>query len=123
MWDGFNQRKFPRIKLNCEVTLNAGSKNKALITGITENVGIGGICMIQNVPLERFSQCQLRLELTSDAVIDCKGKVVWAIERQDKRAEAKSFDTGIEFVDLSPEDSSKLKSFLESKISPENIVK
>jgi hypothetical protein len=124
MWDGFNKRKFPRLALRCEVTILADMDGKPLVT-LTENLGIGGVCIILDHPLERFSKCRLRLELEDDFVIECDGRVVWAVPTQGARPNSKQYDTGIEFTGLDPETSDKVRKYLEEQLkkSPSIVVK
>ena len=113
MWDGFNKRQFPRLNLNCEIILEPASK-KISISAITENVGEGGVCVIQSEPLERFSLCRIRLELDKNLPrIECNGKVVWNIPRREPANRGKQFDTGIEFVDIEPKDRDKIRAFIQ----------
>ena len=51
-WDGFNRRKFPRVNYPCLVVLNVRiEETESVILSHTENIGIGGVCVIlkQNV--------------------------------------------------------------------------
>jgi hypothetical protein len=124
MWDGFNKRKFPRLALRCEVTILSDLTGKPLVT-LTENVGIGGVCIILDHQLERFSKCRLRLELEEGTSIECDGRVVWAVPTQGARPNSKQYDTGIEFTGLDAETSGRIRQHLEAEIkkSPGIILK
>lgn len=112
MWDGFNKRKFPRINLQCEITIQSDGQ-KSPIRATTENVGIGGVCVLLDQPLERFSKCRLRLELKGKQDIDCEAKVVWMVPTRGAKGSKKQFDTGLEFLSLEPEEGDILKAFLQ----------
>lgn len=115
MWDGFNQRKFPRLNLECEIALEQGGG--AVISGKTENVGIGGVCLIQSKQLERFSTCHIKLALAKgEAPIECDARIVWAIPRKDPSAKEALFDTGVEFVNLPAAESARMKRFIETRL-------
>lgn len=115
MWDGFNQRKFPRLNLECQIALSQESGQT--ISGRTENVGIGGVCLIQNRPLERFSTCRIRLSLAKgDSPIECDARIVWAIPCKDPAAKETLFDTGVEFVNLPSAETVRMKKFIEERI-------
>jgi c-di-GMP-binding flagellar brake protein YcgR len=117
MWDGFDKRKFPRLKLNCQIEIQPQMKKAPLAT-LTENVGVGGVCVIQNLPLERFSLCRMRLELQPNLpVIECTGKVVWIIERREPIPTERRFDTGIEFVDISSADRERIRTFIQEQLA------
>ncbi len=124
MWDGFNKRKFPRLALRCEVSILSDLSGKPVVS-LTENVGIGGVCMILDSPLERFSKCRLRVDLDDDKSVECDGRVVWAVPTQAGKGGRKQYDTGIEFTGLEPETSERLRQFIEAEIkrSPSSVLK
>lgn len=113
MWDGFNQRKFPRLSLKCEVRLNPEDSSR-VIRATTENVGVGGICLLQDQALDRFSKCQIVLELSKEhPKIQCEGKVCWIIPHSQPLAKTTQYDTGIEFVGMKAETRDVLRQFIE----------
>ncbi|MBI3306344.1 MAG: PilZ domain-containing protein [Candidatus Omnitrophica bacterium] len=112
MWDGFDKRKFPRLNLQCEILIQS-DKNSPPLKTTTENVGRGGVAVILDQPLERFSRCHVRLELGSDLPkLEGDGRVVWAVPTSDGKGAKKRFDTGIEFTKLNPAEQEKLHKFL-----------
>ena len=62
MWDGFNKRKFPRLSVRCDVFLNLKGPSSAIST-VTENLGVGGVCVVLDDAFERFEPCKVRLTL------------------------------------------------------------
>lgn len=117
MWDGFDQRKFPRINVECEINIQSKDSQKQSIVTRTENVGIGGVCVLQETPLERFSKCRISLQLDKAIpVIECEARVCWVIPRQDPKNKSKLYDTGIEFVNISPSDRNEVQKFLKSRL-------
>ena len=116
MWDGFNKRKFPRINLRCELTLGNQSQGPVIKTQ-TENLGAGGVSLILERPLERFSTVFVRLELdTALPWIECLGKVVWAVPSREVATKKQNFDIGIEFLTLQPAQQDLIRSFVESRV-------
>ena len=112
MWDGFNKRKFPRLHLACEVVIHPQGKERAVKT-TTENVGMGGVCVMLDEPLERFDRCKVSLELKDgEPPVQCTGKSVWIIPNREFKAVTKTYDTGIEFLDLDDFSRQRLRSFL-----------
>jgi hypothetical protein len=96
MWQGIDRRNFPRVNYPCKVIVLKDARREKFDTH-TENIGIGGICIILDRALKRFTQVELILYLKDGlAPIDCNGRVVWVIG-EDK------FDTGVEFLDLKEE--------------------
>lgn len=115
MWDGFNKRKFPRLNLRCEITVHSDHYPSPIPT-TTENLGSGGVCVILNKPLERFSKCRLRLELDEKSEdIECEGKVVWTVATGGMKSSKSRFDTGIEFEGLDQTSADRIRKFILSK--------
>ena len=113
MWDGFNKRKFPRVNLRCEIIILPGTQTAPLST-VTENLGTGGVCVILEEPLERFSQCRVRLELEeTQPAIECLGRVVWSVSTKDLGGRKNRFDTGIEFLNPDPAATEAIRQFIE----------
>ena len=108
MWDGFDKRKFPRMNLTCEIAILSTEKAEP-IKAVTENVGIGGVCVLLNKSLERFSQCGLLLTFGEGCKeeIRCNGRVMWIVKTGNARGRSHHYDIGIEFQDL-PEESKLL---------------
>jgi len=116
MWDGFNKRKFPRVSLRCELVLKNQPAGQILQVQ-TENLGAGGLCVILERPLERFSTLSIRLELDRALPwIECLGKVVWTVPSRAIATKKECFDTGIEFVNLEPALQDLIRSFVESRV-------
>ena len=100
MWDGLNKRKFPRIAVDCEIFIQSEPESLP-ITARTENLGVGGVCVILGEPLERFSSCRVKLQVDEKMpAIECVGKIVWIVPIQDSKAKKQKFDVGIEFLNL-----------------------
>ncbi len=95
MWQSIDRRKFPRADYPCKVVVFKDSRRMKFDTH-TENIGIGGICVILDKKLSRFTQVELALYLKNgQAPVESRGRIVWAIARGELE-----FDTGIEFIDL-----------------------
>jgi hypothetical protein len=117
MWDGFDKRQFPRLNLRCEISIKTNPASVSPLKAVTENLGIGGVAVILDQSVERFSQCHVRLELSPElAPIEGTGKVVWTIPTADPNTKKKSFDTGIEFVNLPAPDQELIRKFIQEKI-------
>ncbi len=116
MWDGFNKRKFPRLNLRCEIVLRNQSGAQVL-QAQTENLGAGGLCLLLDRALERFSTLTLRLELDKNLPwIECQGKVIWIVPSRGIGAKKDTFDTGIEFLGLEPAEEDLIRSYVESRV-------
>jgi c-di-GMP-binding flagellar brake protein YcgR len=120
MWDGFDKRKFPRLNLRCELVLSNPSPTSQVLRTQTENVGAGGICVILEKSLERFSVLSVRLELDPHLPwIECAGKVVWSVPSRDRASKKENFDTGIEFLNLEPAQQDLIRHYVGSRLETE----
>jgi len=104
-WDGSERRKFPRANYPCLIVVQHNSKAEpeAILTH-TENLGIGGVCIILKIPIKLFTPIKLQLDLLDmDSNIKCEGKVVWCVQRRiNEKTKPAFFDTGIEFSNIDP---------------------
>lgn len=115
MWDGFNKRKFPRISVRCDIQIDASAASDP-ITAQTENLGIGGACVVLDRAFDKFETCKVRLFLGSKKEpIECEGRVVWIVPTREVKAKKTQYDTGIEFVGLKEDESKKISQYLQQK--------
>ena len=113
MWEGMNQRQFPRIKYRCIVTLKQKGKGPSTVSSITENVGLGGVCVLLQRGLDIFSPVNLELSLEDGKPpLKLQGTIVWVVRRRAIK-KVVSFDTGIEFLELSAEDKARIEAALD----------
>ena len=113
-WDGLDRRQFPRVKYPCLVTIRREDKEPDVLLTHTENLGIGGVCVTLKKHVELFGKVELELDLLdTEAHIRCEGKVVWSIQRKsDELKKPLFFDTGVEFVNLTPEDQRRIQTII-----------
>jgi len=113
VWQGMNQRRFPRIKSRCDVKLQQGRGSTAIST-VTENVGLGGLCVLLNRRMDLFASVELELYIDDgQSPIKTRGTVVWVVPRGALDKRKSSFDTGIEFSGLSADDRARLEALLD----------
>lgn len=121
MWDGFNKRKFPRLSLRCELILQNQSIGSQVFRIQTGNVGAGGVCVMLERPLARFSLISVRLELDPNLPwIECQGKVIWSVPSREMLSKKESYDTGIEFLNLEPAHQDLIRHYVASRLEPES---
>ncbi|MCK5260316.1 MAG: PilZ domain-containing protein [Candidatus Omnitrophica bacterium] len=117
-WEGLNRRKFPRVNYPCLVVIRNntenGDKNNVILTH-TDNVGIGGVCVVLKQDVKMFCEVELELDLLDlGEHICCNGKVVWNVQRQSEAPEKPLFsDIGIEFIDIEDGDQKRLERIVE----------
>lgn len=113
-WDGLNRRQFPRAKYPCMVTLWLEGEEKEFFLTHTENISIGGICLILKQRLERMAETCLEIDLLDmKDHVKCRGKVMWVVECKGKGpGSPSSYDTGIEFLDIDEIDRKRIHAII-----------
>ncbi len=110
-WAGLDQRVFPRFSTRCDITISGGGET---IKTKTQNIGIGGVCVILGQALEKLSQVKLRLVLDESLPpIEYNAKVVWMIPGKELSSAKMHYDTGFEFLNLDPKDRQRIQAFVD----------
>ena len=114
MWNGINRRKFPRANYECQITIKKRLNAKSISTE-TENIGAGGICVIIGDDLGLFQGVDVEINLKDDnPIIKSGGTVVWVVKNADPKNKGQTaYDTGIEFIDIRPEDRERITDVVE----------
>ncbi len=118
-WDGLNRRKFPRVNYPCLVVIRKETADdKDVFLTHTENIGVGGVCVILKQDLKMFSPVDLELDLMDlGDHIRCRGKVVWNVQRtMDQTKKPLFHDIGIEFEDLDDEERRRLEEVVQTLV-------
>ena len=110
-WDGLDRRRFPRVIYPCLVIIRNNQEEKDVILTHTENVGIGGVCVIFKKNVKILTPAELELDLLDMGQhIKCKGRVVWNIQRKgDQKKKPLFYDLGIEFDNLDKKEHERLQ--------------
>jgi c-di-GMP-binding flagellar brake protein YcgR len=113
MWDGINRRKFPRANYKCTISIKKRLTAKTIATQ-TENIGAGGICVLIKEDLGLFQGVDVELFLDENKhPIKCGGTIVWVVRKASAKKSGTLFDTGIEFIDIRPEDRERVTEIVE----------
>lgn len=106
------RRRFRRAKFPCEIYILTAPLH--VIKCRTENVGAGGVRVLidENLPVSSLVGIKLYL---SKKPIECRGKVVWIVKKENDKKESK-FDIGLQFHQISPEDRQVVDIFVKSLI-------
>ena len=120
MWNGINSRKFPRAYYKCNIVIKKRLTSKVISTQ-TENLGAGGICVIIKEDIGLFQGVDVELYLEDKGPpIKCGGTVVWVVKKSEpKHKGSYVYDTGVEFIDLRPEDRERIIEVVESILKSE----
>jgi hypothetical protein len=90
----------------------------ASVAATTENIGMGGVCVLLEKGLDIFSPVELDLTLDDGkGPLHVKGTVVWVVRRRELR-KGPSFDTGVEFAELSAEDKARIEAVIDKANPP-----
>ena len=116
-WAGLDQRAFPRISARCDISIH--DRIGGAIKAKTQNLGVGGVCVILNRELEKLSRVHLRLMLGELAQpVECDGRVVWMVRSKELSSGKVTFDIGIEFLNLLAKEQESIAAFIK-KIAPQ----
>ena len=109
-WDGLNRRKFPRANYPCLIIIRHNHVGPEAMLTHTENVGIGGVCIILKRGIKLFTPVELEIDLLDTTIhIKCEGKVVWSVQRRGTDDKKPSFfDTGVEFMNITMKDQQRI---------------
>jgi len=113
-WEGLDRRKFPRINYPCLIVIYNSENAPETILTHTENIGVGGICVILKQNIEIFSSVKLEIDLLDMGEhLQCQGKVIWNVQRKRKSNEKSLFyDIGIEFEGIVNKDRQRLETVI-----------
>ena len=110
-WPGLDQRAFPRYSAQCDITIIEKSE---IIKTKTQNIGVGGVCVILKKALEKLSQVSLHLVLNEELhPIEYDARVVWVIPSKELASSKVNYDTGLEFINLNAADRELIESFIQ----------
>lgn len=109
-WSGIDKRKFARVFFECTVTVKKKGTPLVFHTH-TENISLGGICVILGKELFKYTPVELELFLPDDfPPVRCRGTIVWSIKRAEYlKKKPSQYDTGIEFAELFDEDKARIE--------------
>ena len=114
-WDGLNRRKFPRVNYPCLIIVRHNHGGPEAMLTHTENVGIGGVCIILKKGIKLFTLVEIELDLLDTSLhIKSEGKVVWSVQRKSSEDAKPSFyDTGIEFTNIGAKDQQRIEEIVD----------
>ena len=115
MWNGIDRRKFPRACYKCLIIIKRRLTAKTISTH-TENIGVGGICVLVKEDLGLFQGVDLEVSLEDNgSPVKCGGTVVWVVKKASPKSKGDIlYDTGIEFIDIRPPDQDRIIDVVES---------
>ena len=117
MWNGINRRKFPRANYKCLIAIKKRLTAKTISTQ-TENIGAGGICVIIKEDLGLFQGVDVELYVDESKPIKCGGTIVWVVKKSESNQKNSiMYDTGVEFIDIRPEDRDRVSAVVDEIIS------
>lgn len=116
-WGGIDTRRCVRVTFECVVIVKKEGTTLVFNT-YTENLSLGGVCVILERTLLKHTPVTLEIYLPDDLPpAKCDGTVVWSV-RRDEYAKKKpaQFNTGIEFGELTDQDKSRIKRIIDELV-------
>ena len=115
-WNGLNRRQFPRIVYPCLVKISQGAQSQGSFLTHTENIGVGGFCVILKQEIPFSSPVEVEIDLVEETEnIKARGRVVWTVRREASQSLKPLFyGIGVEFENLGEKDKGRLKTATES---------
>ncbi|MBU1888311.1 MAG: PilZ domain-containing protein [Candidatus Omnitrophica bacterium] len=111
MWSGINKRKFPRANYPCIISVKRKDHDDT-VSAKTENIGIGGICVMLPKDMGIFAPVEIQLDLLDNQpLIKCDGAIVWVVAK--KTDNNKLYDTGLEFTNMARKDAMRINEVVE----------
>lgn len=121
MWQGMDQRQFPRAQCQCVVNLRQEGRSSPSAS-VTENIGLGGVCVLLDKEVGIFSVVRLELDLKdAKPPLEVQGTVVWVVRRTERK-KGPRFDTGIEFTELSGDEKARLEAVMDRAIQGKSLA-
>jgi len=113
-WSGIDTRRGVRVAFECVVIVKK-KEDSLIFRTYTENISAVGICVILEKGLLKNTPVEIELFLPDGPIpVTCGGKVVWSIRRNEyAKRKSLQFDTGLEFVDITQEDKSRLRRIID----------
>ncbi|RLG13300.1 hypothetical protein DRN69_05815 [Candidatus Pacearchaeota archaeon] len=114
------KRKFARLPIKILVRWKKLTSDKQWDSiDVLRNISRGGICITTSCLLKKGEVIDLEIRLPTRETVKSQGKVNWVKEANlydlSKNLE---FETGIEFLDIKPEDRERLSKFILEFFNP-----
>lgn len=118
-WDGLNRRRFPRVNYPCLIIIRHPHSEPEVILTHTENIGVGGVCVIVKKNFQLFSSVELEIDLLDVGNhLKCGGKIVWSIRRKLTETNKPAFyDLGIEFLEMPAAELKRLEEIVQRLVA------
>lgn len=118
-WDGLNRRRFPRVNYPCLIIIRHPHSEPEVILTHTENIGVGGVCVIVKKNFQLFSPVELEIDLLDAGNhLKCGGKIVWSIRRKLTETNKPAFyDLGIEFLEMPATELKRLEEIVQRLVA------
>ena len=113
-WRGIDTRRGVRIAFECVVIVKKKDTSLVFRTQ-TENLSIGGVCVILEKGLPKGTPVDIELYLPDLSIpVYGNGRIAWSAKRNEYvKRKPLQFDTGIEFIEMADQDKARLKLIIE----------
>lgn len=108
------RRKCPRINISCDVTV-VFAERILVFHAHTENLGCAGIKVVLEEKLREGLAVGIELfPSNKQKPLECKGQIKWVRQKNKTEEKKHSFETGINFLDMSSSFKEELKKLAKS---------
>ena len=114
------RRRFVRLDTYLDVTYNVLPGSPAHYS-VMKDVGAGGFCLVTENVLKAGTRLQIALKLPErEQPVACLGEVAWSegYEISTKTGTRRAVETGVRFVEITPEDREALMRHVILKLQP-----
>ena len=131
----FDRERRKNVRINTEIDVlyevSNSKANHRRLTSKSRNISIGGVNLALNEKLFPGTQLSLQLDVPkAQRPILVQGEIVWVKEipakfaKEARDRKERFFATGVKFVQVKPEDETKLREFINEriKVAPEEIT-
>ena len=97
-----------------EATIKYKSLPEINLSGLSSNLSTGGLYLRTKLPLEVDDTLYLSFSLPDEVSISCDARVAWTNSDKKRRKPDYATGVGLQFLNLSSEDSSTLEKFIDT---------
>lgn len=116
IWNGAERRRSVRVTSDIPIRYNLPSNQKEFKASRTKNISTGGACTVLNEKLSSGTKLIAEISLPNHRPpVILTAQVVWTSEEttQPDPSGIRHFNVGIEFINISPRDRDRLRTFID----------
>lgn len=116
-WDGKERRKDLRCEKCCDAQYHINPDSDKRVSAQSENISVGGVKLVLDELLSKGTPLTVDIAVSDEQKpITAKGEIAWVKEVDPDQAEQRGkriFQAGVKFVNMTPEDETRLRNHVE----------